>query len=175
MPKRRKKLVKLTKRQRSLAAKKGWETRRKRKRSLVSKKGWETRQKRKRSLAAKKGWKTKQRRQSLGRELEKIRGIADRLEAEKNALEFKLKVERSRNQKKIDMFVERERKREFKRLSQEDPSAIRQSLAEQMDRVWKKDPRKIPQLIEDMYAEMQYLDIDEVFDEYELWDIYSES
>src|SRR3972149_892950 len=46
----------ITAKKRSLAAKKGWETRQHNERSLAAKKGWETRQHNERSLAAKRGW-----------------------------------------------------------------------------------------------------------------------
>lgn len=50
-PKRKTPKRKVTKRSRSLAAKRGWETRRRRARSLAAKKGWETRRARQRSPA----------------------------------------------------------------------------------------------------------------------------
>jgi len=52
-----------TKRQRSAAARLGWETRRANKRSAAARKGWATRraneERNRRSEAAKKGWKTR--------------------------------------------------------------------------------------------------------------------
>ena len=83
----KKKGRRLTKKQRSEAARKGWETRRKRaeakqkeerkrKRAAAARKGWETRRKRERSEAARKGWETRRKRKAQREVIERQKKIA---------------------------------------------------------------------------------------------------
>jgi hypothetical protein len=150
---------------------------------------------RKRSLAAKKGWETRREKQLLDR----IKYLEDELKFQKDINEQRRKFkEGKQKRKRIERaapFIEkdpkkrqnlqeivgkikslrkrRDRKKSDKQLFRADRPAFEASLKEKMDKVWEKNPKSIPEFIEETYIWLNIIDIGDEIDESDLWNIYN--
>ena len=159
-------------------------------RSLAANKGWETRRKPER--------KDERQRELLKRHIQETDNAAKARNNAKLALHMALtqKMSNKRQQRKfVQVLTEnlalaeriyqatqnRERqaayrdRKEQRAIAKADPEAFGESLKKRIKNVFKQDRKKIPELIEKLCIELVEYDMIEEYDENDLWDIYKEA
>jgi len=151
------------------------------KRSIAAKKGWETRRKRaelaakaKRSAAAKKGWETRRER-AVWRELIETRGLPRSPARSERERELEEKVRRleARNVALQSVVEERITKPERMRIQlKKHRDAVKRALQNRLAGVRSQNPTDVVGEVKIIWYEFQDFDFFE--DEREIWDLYDE-
>jgi hypothetical protein len=146
----------------------------KKRRSQAAKRGWITRRERQKEREARQERYAEGRKGSIRRELEELKSASTSPADYTGMLESRLETLQDALARVLAAQEIAEHKVVLQELVEKDPIILEQSWKQRIFDAWNTDPTNVPSTVKDIWDDIVEYELQDYYDEGDIWDIYKE-